>query len=80
MMRHARRDVGPLALVGLSHRRDLGGIELVDFVDQIVGESLFGIELSTQGAGGGLPQKLGFSANGVSCSSCVQQDLSWVCR
>ena len=25
-------------------------------------------------------QKLGFVANGVNCSSCVQQDLSWVCR
>ena len=25
-------------------------------------------------------QKLGFVENGVSCSSWVQQDLSWVCR
>ena len=25
-------------------------------------------------------QTLGFVANGVSCSSCVQQDLSCVCR
>src|SRR5262249_50215040 len=34
-----------LALVGLGHRRDLPGIELVDVVDQIVGESLLRIEL-----------------------------------
>src|SRR5437016_6206205 len=27
-----------------------------------------------------LAQKLGLVANGVSCNSCVQQDLSWVCR
>ena len=26
------------------------------------------------------PQKLGFVENGVSCSSCVQQERSWVCR
>src|SRR5205823_3603590 len=25
-------------------------------------------------------QKLGFAANGVSCNSCVQHDLSWMCR
>src|SRR5712664_2957730 len=25
-------------------------------------------------------QKLGLDANGVSCNSCVQHDLSWVCR
>jgi hypothetical protein len=24
-------------------------------------------------------QKLGLVENGVSCNSCVQQDLSWVC-
>src|SRR5207245_8240487 len=27
-----------------------------------------------------LAQKLGLVANGVNCNSCVQQDLSWVCK
>lgn len=44
-----------------------------DFVRSLAGESVS--DLLDRPA-----QKLGLVEKGVNCSSCVQQDLSWVCR